>query len=488
MTTCTNPNCSITLAPGATKCWLCGETVTESRDVEAEEAFEAIRKGWPCAVRSRDNLENCRKAYRHARRPLVEEVARLRAELAEAKGTVEAMRDGIAVLNKFRDQRLAVVADLRTRLEATNTHNAEVIAENDDLRAKLEAAERLTAHLETQHACEEKAHHAWVKWQREEMDMITSGPSAEEDGRAKIAGKLRMAEHARDVHLESLKREHEYLITANQVIALHRSRQPVDRERAIAAVESIRPRYWAPNGGGTSKRFEVEENDNGNLVHLSDVTAILGAAKAEPAKLTTTQVRSEKKGVRQAMELAVRNFGGTDGMFNLAHFSHALMEVSGLGGSVDGFLCRTILADRDDVESCETGNPRCAHYRIKPPAFVPSPTGDAPTHFTLVEKTLGRVSRELLDSQKRMRELESELLKQNARATRLGCELNQATADRDSNAAEVSRLQAEASRPCPADGMDDEELGRRIGGIWKNALTTKMTAREVRALFGKGAK
>lgn len=28
-TTCTNPNCLISLAPGATTCWLCGEDIGE---------------------------------------------------------------------------------------------------------------------------------------------------------------------------------------------------------------------------------------------------------------------------------------------------------------------------------------------------------------------------------------------------------------------------------------------------------------------------
>jgi len=42
---CTNPNCGITLAPGAERCWLCGTAVEQPCDVEAEEAWLRLKTG-----------------------------------------------------------------------------------------------------------------------------------------------------------------------------------------------------------------------------------------------------------------------------------------------------------------------------------------------------------------------------------------------------------------------------------------------------------
>jgi hypothetical protein len=66
------------------------------------------------------------------------------------------------------------------------------------------------------------------------------------------------------------------------------------------------------------------------------------------------------------MERAVEFYGADPqgdqaGVFNLAGFSKALREQTGLFEGVDGKLCRVILADRDDVEQFGTGD---CYYRI----------------------------------------------------------------------------------------------------------------------------
>jgi hypothetical protein len=66
--------------------------------------------------------------------------------------------------------------------------------------------------------------------------------------------------------------------------------------------------------------------------------------------------------VKAAIERAAQLFGGTDGTFNLANLSHALMEQAGLRGVIDGRLCRVILAGRSDVEMLSPGD---CHYRLK---------------------------------------------------------------------------------------------------------------------------
>ena len=132
-TTCTNPTCSITLAPGATKCWLCGTAVEQPCDVEAEDAFEAICKGWPFALRTPGNLENCRTAYRAARRPLVEEVARLRAEIERLYKACRCWRVDFERVEEERD-------DLRAKLEAAEKLSEQRRLQIFDLH--MQAAER----------------------------------------------------------------------------------------------------------------------------------------------------------------------------------------------------------------------------------------------------------------------------------------------------------------------------------------------------------
>ena len=63
--------------------------------------------------------------------------------------------------------------------------------------------------------------------------------------------------------------------------------------------------------------------------------------------------------------------------------------------------------------------------------------------------------------------------------------------ERDDARKEVERLQAEASRPCPADGMSDYAIGEAIEAAIYPKGTAQCRAdggRKARELFGDGAK
>jgi len=64
--------------------------------------------------------------------------------------------------------------------------------------------------------------------------------------------------------------------------------------------------------------------------------------------------------VHDAILEAVEAFGGTDGTFNLAGFGTAVARMAGVVRSVDGLVCRVILAGRSDC----TPLPGGAHYRL----------------------------------------------------------------------------------------------------------------------------
>lgn len=65
--------------------------------------------------------------------------------------------------------------------------------------------------------------------------------------------------------------------------------------------------------------------------------------------------------VLEAMRLAARGFGGSEGVFNLAGFRSALAKLADLEqGGLDGNLCRAILEGRRDCEQLSGG----AHYRL----------------------------------------------------------------------------------------------------------------------------
>ena len=57
--------------------------------------------------------------------------------------------------------------------------------------------------------------------------------------------------------------------------------------------------------------------------------------------------------------LATRAFGGNDGVFNLAGFSHQFSKVTGIKRTIDGKAVEAILWGRKDVERLPGG----AHYR-----------------------------------------------------------------------------------------------------------------------------
>lgn len=402
-TTCTNPECPVPgleLPDGATTCWRCGASVDPVFDEETVKALDAVRVGRRAA--DMDELGDnsgvmlwFRKfavgMFREARRPLVEEVARLRAELARAKG------------------------DAVTLARLAQGHCDDSI----DLRAKLEAAER------TANGLDEKL-------------------------------------HSRDVELAELSAELE-------------RRQPVDREWATYLVEG--------------KFFKYGICSEHLVVCAEEIVDVLGAVKAEPAA---------DRQVERGIEFSKRQEQRGDQATHLAS-------------------------------------------AIAPPAFAPSPTGEAPSEelvermavegynafmddhecpkFAWDHESDSRKSAERAEARaiyaliaadyaaqmKRVRELEKELGTE--RAMKEGCQsrlLALAVIVRGSGVAlepdsgdtvekarlVIERLKAEASRPCPADAMDDETVGRQVSsamaGYGDSPSRWRRAGAQARALFGKG--
>lgn len=282
-----------------------------------------------------------------------------------------------------------------------------------------------------------------------------------------LRAKLEATEHANAKQQHAIRELEGQLASRDleiaEISAAAERRQPVDRERAIATVLA---------------KLEFMSRDEA----CEAVTAILGAEKAEK-----------------------KVDGGRLPRFEL---------ISGeMHSSLSGSWVRMEdVSEAIDV-AMEIGQESAA--KAEPPAFTPAPTGEAPSEELpglidfrgrlnwLVNQLggddYGRPEVEAVKRisdhaklAKRVRELENELLKQNARATRLGCELNQTTADRDSNASEVARLKTEALRTCPADKMTYYEIGSEIkAALYPTSQTFANLAdggRKAAELFGKGAK
>jgi hypothetical protein len=424
-TTCTNPTFGITLAPGATTCWRCGTTVA---DPIGDIVEDWIRSPYPsgnyATLTAQENAgirQLAEMAYEAGRHQPAEEVARLKAELEKANARV----DDYESLHQADEEHAAF---LQHEL-------GEALATGDNLRAKLEAAERVRA-VHVREALIELAN----RIQRRGGRYVTEREMDEVEA-AVLAG-----------------------WPDPKPMAAER-RQPVDRERAARAAKAV---INQPGGGCC-------------YGELGD--AILGAAKAEPAKR---------------------------------------------------YVCRTC--------ACETSTPlqlmncpRCGSANIvpaePPPAFIPAPTGEAPSERTLpaIEDFAGRLQwllgelgggwqgrpevealrraadhaaqasrlREVGRLLSESREEEKRLAKENAVQVKRVRELEaeHATLMNGYNhaSAERSNLQAEASRPCPADVMDDENIGRVVVKAWEDSPGFHPDAyaklgKATRKLFGKGAK
>jgi DNA repair exonuclease SbcCD ATPase subunit len=338
-----------------------------------------------------------------SRRPLVEEVARLRAELEKANARV----DDYERLHQADEERIAYLENeekkLRSELSAEVDACEKLAHEGNDLRAKLEAANRAAKHLDE---------------------------------------KL----HSRDLEIVELSAELE-------------RRQPVDRSAAIAAARRV-------------LNYEANSTypDNEAFMERAPkmiVDAVLGAAKAEPG-------------------------------MKLSFAGNPMYPVSS---------------------------------KPEPPAFTPSPTGEAPTealrqsavkvmkaaYFKVHGELLMRIETLEWDSYlrefdavyaliaadhaklaKRVRELEK-LINQNIEADKTlmwerdeaRSRFNEARTQCESARAEVERLKAEASRPCPADGMSDWTLGGAIDRAGQehpehSGQAWDAMGKLARELFGKG--
>jgi len=318
-------------------------------------------------------------SYREARRPLVEQVARLQAGM----------------------DHLSMAAQ-------------KVILENDDLRAKLEAAE-----------CEREEWKASANSWSDLVDYVSHRPDTD----AGVHAGQEAIRIMKDLDAVLDVARVGFVNATKRTCAAER-RQPVDRERAIEAAAKVLKNSSA---NFTFARWGEMAEDV--------VTAILGAAKAEPPAFipTPTGESPQSWALEEArVQLAGKNW--TDPVLLRGHERLA--------------LCKEIDRQRESHAAQVKRVRELEHAKA------------------LLKVESDGFGRLVVEVQRRG-----------------NCEDGVHAGD---NAIRIMRdLDAKlavASRPCPADGMDDFVLGAHLATAAATECSWESFGRAARELFGKGAK